>query len=604
MKPKGSGLHSLEDYLALSNKEIASYNKRFTSVIRLYEGIEDWHEAEEKGRALRANGEIEDYLNSIRLEVPEAETKVPVSKTAFSTPPALNPPKTIYQKNYDRLMEVAPKLEEKLKNFQGEYIFGKAVKTGYLDFYLEVLSQEGNKFRVAISRHSKEGSNLVPSPDMEILVDIKKRTVESLHFKDATKDIKVYTIVDGRKFGDKKEKKSQNEFLEDLLKELRSHGQKVKWLGEGSQKNPSSFIVDDFKKEEPKETPLRIVPPTEAPEQEISKSKDGVEELEQARIIPLNAGYTEDERKGMIENFFRIVILNEKTGFKEQALKSLKIINDGKTVPYLLKAWNKMKESDYRHLILLNYFRLNSIVPNLLETLKQEGGTIRLVSDQTKTAFRITLGDDRKENVVILGIYQMNGKNPEPTLLLKIQTDSGAISTDLSMNQFAGQKDFNSDEPSRFSESLYESAIAFERWLKYLTLKQFKPILVTLRKVENKPIVEVQEPENTQEVVLEEPDEFDDNYINKDIPDFEPGHVELTETHKKYGVTQKVINKINRTLKGVVILTRAKAMVYNTKDKIADLAHQAQMPGFRLSRTGKFYFEGRSNRADRTQSGY
>ena len=102
----------------------------------------------------------------------------------------------------------------------------------------------------------------------------------------------------------------------------------------------------------------------------------------------------------------------------------------------------------------------------------------------------------------------------------------------------------------------------------------------------------------------EESDEFDNDYINKDIPDFEPGHVQLTETHKKYGVTQKVINEINRTLKGKVIVARAKAMIHNTKDKLADLAHQAQMPGFRISKTGKFYFEGRSNRADRTRSGY
>jgi hypothetical protein len=534
----------------------------------------------------------------------EAETKVLVSKIVLSTPTVSKQPKNIYQKNYDRLMQIAPKLEEKLRNFDGEYIFGKAVKTGYLDFYFEVLSNEGNKFNISISRHSKVGVNLVPSPEMEILVDIKKKTVQSLHFKDAFKDIKVYTIVDGRKFNDNKEIKSQNQYLENLLKELQNHGQKVKWLGEGSQKNPSSFIVDDFKKEDPEKVELSIVPPTEEPEQEISKSKDGMEELEQARIIPLNAGYTEDERKEMVENFFRIVTLNEKTGFKDQAVKSLKIMNDGKTVPYLLTAWNKMKESDYRHLTLLNYFRLNSIVLNLLETLKQEGGTIRLVSDQTKTAFRIVLGDDRKENVVILGIYQMNGKNPEPTLLVKIQTDSGAISTELSTNQFAGQKDFDADQPSRFSESLYESAIAFERWLKYITLKQFKPLLVTLRKVEDEPVEEVQQPESTQEVLVEEPDEFDNNYINKDIPDFEVGHVELTEAHKKRGITQKVINQINRTQKGVVIIPRAKAMVYNTKDKTADLAHQAQMPGFRLSKTGKFYYEGRSNRADRTRSGY
>ena len=166
----------------------------------------------------------------------------------------------------------------------------------------------------------------------------------------------------------------------------------------------------------------------------------------------------------------------------------------------------------------------------------------------------------------------------------------------MALNRFFDMLTFDSGEKFKSDLEPYQASIGLEKWLEFLHENEYKPIQVDLKKVEeNSP---------TKSELTEEQDEFDNDYINKDIPDFEVGKVELTEAHKKRGVTQKVIDYINKTQKGVVLFPRTQSMIHNTKDKKADLAHQAQMPGFRLSKTGKFYYEGRSNRADRTRSGY
>ena len=77
--------------------------------------------------------------------------------------------------------------------------------------------------------------------------------------------------------------------------------------------------------------------------------------------------------------------------------------------------------------------------------------------------------------------------------------------------------------------------------------------------------------------------------VNKDIPDFAPGQVELTEAHKRAGLTQKHINWINKHKQGMVITPR-RNMTNNTRDFLMDQAVQAKKPGFRVSKTGKLYY--------------
>lgn len=641
MKPKNSSVFTLEEILTLTNDELVSNWTKLASLVRAYEGIE-WEVAKRKALDMLKDDEAVQYITRVRIrvnqkahgipETPKAEQ--PISKPAASkseeNEPKIKPfvikprnHRTMFEMNYVRLMKLAPGLEEKLLNFNPashEYIHGKSESSTYMDWSLEVLDHDKSGFYIAISHYYIQNGDMVPDPDMEILVNVENKTVEALHFQDWRHYVEVYDDKRKRKMVNTREKNSQNRFLKDWFRNLKHQGHSIEWTEDDSPSTPHSEIIDRYKKEEKQlESTLRIVPPEEPIKKEepqkpdespkldepapheppkSAKAKGDLEELEQAKIIPLNAGYTEQERQESVEQFIRVLTLNNKKDFKNIAFEALKIINENKTVPFLLDAWNKLKQSDHNHLMELNYFRLNAIVPNLLETLAREGGTIRLVSEKTKTAFRIELGDERKENVVILGIYQMNKKKPEPTLLVKIQKDKGTITTDLSTGSFAGLRDFNADETSRFFEPHYEAALGFERWLKVLVLQQFKPILVKLQKVGEEPAAETPKAEEAPK----EP--HSKYYINKDIPHMEPGHGWLTEAHKKHGVTQQMIDWINEHDKPLVIIPRKKAMIYNTVDKQADLSKQALQPGLRLSRHFLFYPEARSNRADRTRDGY
>lgn len=90
--------------------------------------------------------------------------------------------------------------------------------------------------------------------------------------------------------------------------------------------------------------------------------------------------------------------------------------------------------------------------------------------------------------------------------------------------------------------------------------------------------------------------------INEQIPEFEPGHVKLTEAHKRAGLKQKDINILNKHQRGLVFIPRKKVQ-NNTIDLEKDLKRKAMLPGFRLSKTGKIYYEARSNRTDLTDGG-
>lgn len=85
--------------------------------------------------------------------------------------------------------------------------------------------------------------------------------------------------------------------------------------------------------------------------------------------------------------------------------------------------------------------------------------------------------------------------------------------------------------------------------------------------------------------------------VNATIPDFEPGSVELVAAHKKAGVTQKHIDLINEHQRGIILFP-VRALRPATRSKEMDKKRSALLPGFRLSRTGKIYYEDRSNRSD------
>jgi hypothetical protein len=407
----------------------------------------------------------------------------------------------------------------------------------------------------------------------------------------------------------KHQKKDQNDFLADWLKNLKNQGHKIKWDdGEttgvpptippvNKPDGPSSVIVDNYKKEDKKAEEKK-------PEPKAETKSEPAEKREEAKIISLPKENLENRQEGL-RKFISIVAFQE-IGMKVKAddVDNLHdrvnhILEHQGASDYLVRAWYKLKKESHERLKELNFHRLTLFAPDVYDLLNESGEKLRLVSEKSKEAFSIELGDSRKPNAKILAVYQLQGKENVPTLLLKVNELNRLLTVDLVFNSFHDMPKFNADDPDTGLE-FYQSSIEVENWLKFLKENDYRVTVIKMKpEKDDSKTVASKEVENA-----EEPDKFDNDYINKDIPDFEPGQVQLTETHKKYGITQEMIDEINRAKKGKVIFPRKQAMIHNTKDKKADLAQQAQKPGFRISKTGKFYFEGRSNRADRTRSGY
>lgn len=579
---------TLDLNIVLTNEELKSNVSKLASFIRSYEGG-GWDDAKKKAAELLKSGKADSYINQVRKAVEQLEQQgedisIPVNKRRKPST------QSVYEKNYHKLMEIAPGLEEKLLNYNGGEISGKSTRTGYMDFIIELISLDKDSFYLMLLHVERKGGKVQSNPEMEIRVELDKKKIEAISYEDVEKQINVYEDKHDREVVNRKERKAQNDYLATWLKNLKSQGHRIKWIEPDSTGIPPSEIIDKYQKKEEKEAPTEIEKPKElAKESPLEKTK---EDPQLAKIISLSSGLSEPDHKELVKRFVRLVSTHENTDDDVEVMRILgHFAEKGEIHLYFLNAWEKIKQRDYDHLIALNYLRMHLLVPDLLETLKKEGGIIQLVSDRSKTVFRMQLGDDRKPSQTVIGIYQQNGKVPEPTLLIRVHSDSKTISIDLSANSFSGSRDFNAERKDPYAEGLYQAAIAFERWLKYLDLKGFKPVLVQMKKVED------------QTHVVEEPDENDEHYINKDIPDFEPGKVKLTEAHEKRGVTQKIIDRINDTKEGVTLFPRSKDMIANTRNKATDKAIKAKKPGFRLSATGKFYYEGRSNRADRTKRG-
>lgn len=165
--PSNSSGFNLEENLVLSNEELTSNISKLASFIRSFEGG-TWEAARRKAGKLLKDKTAFEYIDQVRATVSGTEQP----KTVIKVPaPAKSKPinqQTIYEKNYDKLMAIAPGLEDRLENYQHDSIYGKSVKTGYMDFNLEVLDRDKTGFYIAISHYYEQNGDLVPDPDMAV----------------------------------------------------------------------------------------------------------------------------------------------------------------------------------------------------------------------------------------------------------------------------------------------------------------------------------------------------------------------------------------------------------------------------------------------------
>lgn len=124
----------------------------------------------------------------------------------------------IQKEIYRRLARVIPNLYSIKES-------GKSEVPGFMDFNLDILQRKGDVLRIAISHYYKHPSgDMIPDPDMEILVNRETETAEALTYQ----DVYVYQEVhseDGTRNASLQ--RSLNEFLLMWLQNLHEQGHKI-----------------------------------------------------------------------------------------------------------------------------------------------------------------------------------------------------------------------------------------------------------------------------------------------------------------------------------------------------------------------------------------
>lgn len=561
--------YTLEEILSLTNDELLSNWSRLASLIKSYEGI-PWDVARPKAIDLMQYGKAVDYIAQVRdivsgkvvvkKEEPIQEEQKKPARTKKSN--SLIPKVTdVHQSNYIKLLRVVPDLEQRI--LSGKEVYGKSKRTGFMDFNLELIHQDKTGYYLAISHYYKENGDMIADPDMVVLVNLKHQTVIPLSYQDRYKYKTTYDDIYHRKLINVKELKAQSSFLSFWLGNLKKQGHKIKW------EDPDG--TGELHKEQP---PKQTEP--ETPVIEISS-----ETFESSQSVEI------EEILKYWKRFASFIRKYEGISQEEAEEKALKLKEEDKGWDYLENALDKNEKVNNDSLFRENYKALIALIPDLREHLRNEELKGILSSSKSNTiGYEIGWAKDLSSTTSCLVIFELseNQSGEIGTLLLGINRVRKMAWIHLLDNQFFVMGAFNDEEVSADSKARYNINKKLSRWLDLLIGRDYK--------IEWKHIKDSE----TNEQEEEKQD------VNKDIPDFAPGQVELTEAHKRAGLTQKHINWINKHKQGMVITPR-RNMTNNTRDFLMDQAVQAKKPGFRVSKTGKLYYEGRSNRSDLTDSG-
>lgn len=564
--------YTLEEILSLTNDELLSNWSRLASLIKSYEGI-PWDAARPKAIDLMQYGKAVDYIAQVRdivsgkvvvkKEEPIQEEQKKPARTKKSN--SLIPKVTdVHQSNYIKLLRVVPDLEQRI--LSGKEVYGKSTRTGFMDFNLELIHQDKTGHYLAISHYYEENGDMVADPDMVVLVNLKNQTVIPLSYQDRYKYKTTYDDIYHRKLINVKELKAQSSFLGFWFGNLKNQGHKIKW------KEPHG--TGELHKEQPPKLPKK------------TESETPVIETMVATTEPVQSAEIEEILKYW-KRFASFIRKYEGISQEEAEEKARKLKEEDKGWDYLENAFDKNEKGSNESLFRENYKALIALIPDLRKHLRNEEMKGILSSSKSNSiSYEIGWAKDLSSTTSCLVIFELseNQSGEIGTLLLGINRIRKMAWIHLLDNQFFVMGSFNDEEVSPDSKARYTMNKKLNRWLDILIGRDYK--------------IDWQ---HTKDSEIDEQKE-EREQVNKEIPDFAPGHVELTEAHKRAGLTQKHINWINKHQQGMVITPR-RNMTNNTRDFLMDQAVQAKKPGFRVSKTGKLYYEGRSNRSDLTNSG-
>jgi len=87
---------------------------------------------------------------------------------------------TIPHANFQKLLHLIPNLS----TLQMEHYLRFEAGKSFMPLSVDVLYRQGNHLRIALAHNFEMNGDLVPDPDMEVLVDCEAGTVEALTFQD------------------------------------------------------------------------------------------------------------------------------------------------------------------------------------------------------------------------------------------------------------------------------------------------------------------------------------------------------------------------------------------------------------------------------------
>lgn len=575
---KSTETYNFDEIIVLTNEELTSNWSRLATLVRAYEKC-TWDEAKAKALKMLGNDTAIAYIESVRKHPngKPAEEPLKVEEPA-KLPRAAS---SVYHQNFKRLLKLAPGLIEKLEttNFsKGEDLYGKSKVTGYQDWSLQVLQKIGENFYIAIAHYREQNGDLIPDPDMQLRLNLKNEMVEALEFQNAVIYKKVYDDSYKRKKVDLREQKNQNTFLSSWLLNLKRYGHKIKWRERKPDSSDSDLTIEY---EWPSNT-ITPAPQPKQPEVEITKIESRSEKI------------SEESRKRIVQ----IIVQTGKIPLMLAEKKAHELEEKGTVIEYLLDLIDDMRKSIAVNLLKSNYSKLLSVIPGLLKWFETPQSLIGLSSKKKDMpAYAFGHAADIDADTSQFAIYE---KRPEAngTLMIAVNRKQRTANVEVLSDGFFDQHNYMHQAGMLLEgDTVYINHI-FTAWLDHLVKQQY--VVEYTNEAGTGTPTDAQElpPEQSREEWL---NEYKENA--KKIPHFEPGQVQLTDRHIKAGVTQETIDWINEHKEGMVLKPRKGPMINNTKSKEMDKAIHAKKPGMRISATGQIYYEGRSNRSDRRNTG-
>ena len=629
--------YTVDETMVEFNDKLVSNWSKLASFIQAWENVR-WETAKEKALDLiKDEAKALAYINDAKAKYKAGQTSVqeqqvsPPSVPAAteeqkpkSVPKELPRPKlSIYEKNYIRLLKILPGLEEELaKNTE---LAGRSKSPPYMDLHVDLVHRNSKGYYLSLAHYYTQNGDLVPDPDMVVRVDTKRGIVEALSFQNAMFYGEVYDDIYNPKMVNKKEKKGQNDFLTDWLKNLIRQGHKVEWDKDEQEPAPppknerkNSIKKAEEKKDKEKEpADSELVIQYDKPQEQENKPEAKKEE--KAPEVETKKENDMEDKKPVTVKFQKelinmIVDHEEKQTLETAEKKAQELVESGKVADYAIAAFTKMQGVKMVDLFDMNYKLLRHLIPDLFFDQDEEKHVnLFPVESEKMPMYKVESAakiDNLTKQFVIREYHPLRKKNG--CVMVAIKSRVKMVWVELFADGFNELPNFSNetiDHP--MSEKRFEANKDFQNWLLSMILGGYEagntiidgePVRPTpqSRGHDAKPAEgttqAATDPSGEKQFSRKEViDKMKENAL--EIPDFLPGEVKLCEAHKKAGVTQKIINWINKNKKGLTIRPKKK-MNYNTRSESIDKLIKAQPPGFRISATGKLYYEFRSNRAD------